>query len=294
MGVWDIEVEDDHSFVTQGFIVHNCREPNLQNIPTPGTELGRKIRGLFAAPPGYKEVVADYGQIEMIILAHLIGYGALYDGIMNGMDPHSATAAALAGIDPDEFMDLVKAEDKRAKVARQVAKGVNFAVVYGAGPEKVAAMAGISVKEAKRFMEIHQRMFPEIYRFKDKVLDVAKERQPPHIRTLMGRKRRLPALWSRDYGTRGYAERQAVNSLIQGTAADIIKLAMVRLHQTLEPDMKLILSVHDELVTLCPTDKADRCAEIVREAMVGEGITKLLSVPLSIDLKIVDRWSEAK
>jgi DNA polymerase-1 len=272
----------------------SCREPNLQNIPRPDTDLGKKIRGLFKAPPGYKMVVADYGQIEMIILAHLIGYGALFDGIRNGMDPHSATAAGLAGIDPEEFMRLVEAGDPRAKAARQVAKGVNFAVVYGAGPEKVAAMAGITVKEAKRFLEIHMEMFPEIYRFKDKVLRVAKERRPPHIRTLLGRKRRLPALWSKDYGSRGYAERQAVNSLIQGSAADIIKLAMVRLHQSLEPDMRLILSVHDELVTLCPEDKADRCAEIVKEAMLGEGITGLLSVPLSSDLKIVDRWSEAK
>jgi DNA polymerase I-like protein with 3'-5' exonuclease and polymerase domains len=272
----------------------SCREPNLQNIPRPDTELGKKIRGLFKAPKGYKMVVADYGQIEMIILAHLIGKGALFEGIKNGMDPHSATAAALAGIDPDEFMELVRQEDARAKAARQVAKGVNFAVVYGAGPEKVAAMAGISVAEAKRFLEIHQKMFPEIYRFKDRVLQVAKTRRPAHIRTLFGRKRRLPALFSRDYGSRGYAERQAVNSLIQGSAADIIKLAMVRLHERLEPDMKLILSVHDELVTLCPEDKAERCADIVKEAMLGEGITGLLSVPLSSDVKIVDRWSEAK
>lgn len=272
----------------------SSREPNLQNIPRPDTELGKKIRGLFKAPPGYKMIVADYGQIEMIILAHLIGYGALFEGIKNGMDPHSATAAGLAGIDPVEFMKLVQAEDARAKAARQVAKGVNFAVVYGAGPEKVAAMANITVKEAKRFLEIHQKMFPEIYKFKAKVLQVAKTRRPPHIRTIMGRKRRLPALFSQDFGSRGYAERQAVNSLIQGSAADIIKLAMVRLHRALEPDMRLILSVHDELVTLAPEDKADRCAEIVREAMLGEGITGMLKVPLSSDVKIVDRWSEAK
>ena len=272
----------------------SSREPNLQNIPRPDTELGKKIRGLFKAPPGYKMVVADYGQIEMIILAHLIGYGALFEGIKNGMDPHSATAAGLAGIDPETFMEMVRAEDPKAKAARQVAKGVNFAVVYGAGPEKVAAMAGITVKEAKRFLEIHQQMFPEIYKFKNKVLEVAKTRRPPHIRTLFGRKRRLPALFSQDFGTRGYAERQAVNSLIQGSAADIIKLAMVRLNRALDEDMRLILSVHDELVTLTPEHKADRCAEIVREAMLGEGITGMLKVPLSSDVKIVDRWSEAK
>lgn len=272
----------------------SCREPNLQNIPRPDTDLGKKIRGLFRAPEGYKFVVADYGQIEMILLAHLIGHGALYEGIKNGMDPHSATAAGLAGMDTEEFMRLKAAGDKKIAAMRQVAKGINFAVVYGAGPEKVAAMASITVKEAKRFLEVHQQMFPEIYKFKNKVLEVAKGRKPPHVRTILGRKRRLPALWSQDFGTRGYAERQAVNSLIQGSAADIIKLAMVRLNQSLPPEMKLILSVHDELVTLTPEDRAEECAALVHEAMLGEGITGLLSVPLSSDLKIVDRWSEAK
>jgi DNA polymerase I-like protein with 3'-5' exonuclease and polymerase domains len=272
----------------------SCREPNLQNIPRPDTDLGKKIRGLFKAPPGYKMVVADYGQIEMILLAHFIGRGALYEGIHNGMDPHSATGAGLIGMDPAEFMRLKDAGDKEIADIRQVAKGVNFAVVYGAGPAKVGSMASVSENKAKEFLETHQQTFPEIYRFKDKVLEVARARRPPHIRTIMGRKRRLPALLSRDRGSRGYAERQAVNSLIQGSAADIIKLAMVRLHSTLEPDMRLILSVHDELVTLVPEEKAERCAEIVREAMLGDGVTGLLSAPLSSDLKIVDRWSEAK
>lgn len=272
----------------------SCREPNLQNIPRPDTELGKKIRGLFKAPPGYKFVVADYGQIEMILLAHFIGYGALYDGIHNGMDPHSATGAGLKKMDTAEFMRLKEEGDKAIAAIRQVAKGVNFATVYGAGPPKVASMSGITENEAKGFLEVHQKQFPEIYRFKDEVLRVAKTRKPPHVRTLFGRKRRLPQLWAQDYGIRGRAERQAINSLIQGSAADIIKLAMVRLHQSLDKDMRLVLSVHDELVTLTPEDKADRCADIVTEAMLGPGITDLLNVPLSSDLKIVDRWSEAK
>lgn len=272
----------------------SCREPNLQNIPRPGTDLGKKIRGLFIAPPGMKMVVADYGQIEMMLLAHFAGPGPLYNGIHNGMDPHSATAAALAGIDTEEFMRMVAADDPRAKAARQVAKGINFAVVYGAGPDKVAAMAGITVKEAKKFLNIHQQQFPEIYRFKKKVIEVCKSRRPPHVVTILGRKRRLPAIFSGDQGTRGYAERQAVNSLIQGSAADIIKLAMIRLHDSLPDDMNLILSVHDELVTLCPEEKAEECAALVHEAMLGQGIQKLVNVPLTSDVKIVDRWSEAK
>ena len=272
----------------------SCREPNLQNIPRPDTELGKKIRGLFKAPPGYKFVVADYGQIEMILLAHFIGFGALYEGIHNGMDPHSATGAGLKRMDTEEFMRLKEAGDKEIAAIRQVAKGVNFATVYGAGPAKVGSMSGVSEREAKGFLELHQKQFPEIYRFKNEVLRVAKTRKPPHVRTIMGRKRRLPQLWAQDFGIRGRAERQAINSLIQGSAADIIKLAMIRLHRSLEKDMRLVLSVHDELVTLTPEDKADRCADIVREAMLGPGITDLLSVPLSSDLKVVQRWSQAK
>ena len=189
---------------------------------------------------------------------------------------------------------MVARGEAAAKAARQVAKGVNFAVVYGAGPDKVASMAGISVKEAKRFLQIHQEMFPEIYRFKNKVIATCKSRRPPYVTTLLGRKRRLPAIWSSDRGTSGKAERQAVNSLIQGSAADIIKKAMIRLHDTLPDDMHLILSVHDELVTLCPEEKADKCEALVREAMLGEGIQKMVNVPISGDLKIVDRWSQAK
>lgn len=272
----------------------SCREPNLQNIPRPSTDLGKKIRGLFVAPPGYKMVVADYGQIEMMLLAHFAGPGPLYHGIHNGMDPHSATAAALAGIDPEEFMEMVKAEEKAAKAARQVAKGINFAVVYGAGPDKVANMADITIPQAKNFLGIHQDQFPEVYRFKNKVIEVCKSRRPPHVVTLLGRKRRLPTIYSSDRGLRGQAERQAVNSLIQGSAADIIKLAMIRLHDTLPEDMQLILSVHDELVTLTPEDRSDECAGLVREAMLGEGIQSLVNVPLDSDLKIVEKWSEAK
>ncbi|MDX3260727.1 DNA polymerase [Streptomyces sp. MI02-2A] len=272
----------------------SCREPNLQNIPRPSTELGKRIRGLFIAPPGYKLVVADYGQIELVVLAHFIGRGDLYKGFHNGVDPHSATAAALMGVDAKEFMAKVKAGDKECIDFRQVAKGINFAVVYGAGPEKVASMAGISVKEAKKFMETHQKLFPEIYRFKEDVIRVCRSRRPPYIRTLLGRKRRLPLILSSNNGLRMGAERQAVNSLIQGSAADLIKLAMIRLNNSLPDDIRLILSVHDEVVVLAPEDRAQEAVELVKEAMLGEGIQKLLRVPLSSDVKIVDRWSEAK
>lgn len=272
----------------------SCREPNLQNIPRPDTPFGKKIRGIFIAPPGCRLVVADYGQIEMVILGHYIGHGALYEGLLAGMDPHSATAAGLHGIDLAEFTARKADGDPEISKMRQVAKGINFAVVYGAGPEKVAAMAEISVKQANRFLDIHQSQFPEIYVFKESVLDTCRSRKPPYVKTLLGRKRRLPTILSRDWGTRGYAERQAVNSIIQGSAADIIKLAMIRLDVALEDDMRLILSVHDELVVQTPESKAKRCADIVREAMTGDGISRLLKTPLGTDVKIVERWAEAK
>lgn len=274
-------------FVQYGTVTgrFSCREPNLQNIPRPDTELGKKMRGMFIAPPGHKLIVADYGQIELVILAHYLQRGALYKGFLEGIDPHTITAALVLNKDPKDVTPVER---------QKYGKSINFAVVYGAGPEKVAAMMGTSITEAKKFLAIHQRMFPEIYSFKDFVIATARERRPPHIKTLLGRKRRLPKLLAKDFKGRGYAERQAVNSLIQGSSADIIKLAMVRLDRTLPDDMHLILSVHDELVTICPDDRTDLGVEIVREAMLGEGVTDLLAVPLASDIKVVSRWSEAK
>lgn len=275
-------------FVQYGTVTgrFSCREPNLQNIPRPDTELGKKMRGLFIAPPGCKLIVADYGQIELVVLAHYLGMGALYEGFLNGVDPHTMTAALVLGKKPEDVTPVER---------QNYGKSINFAVVYGAGPDKVASMMGVGVAEAKKFLGIHQRQFPEIYAFKDAVIQRAKERRPvPHLRTLLGRKRRLPTLFSKDRNLRGYAERQAVNSLIQGSSADIIKLAMVRLDRALPDDMHLILSVHDELVTICPDDRTAEGIEIVREAMLGEGISRLLNVPLASDIKVVNRWSEAK
>lgn len=273
-------------FVQYGTVTgrFSCREPNLQNIPRPDTDKGKQLRGLFRADEGEKLVVADYGQIELVVLAHYSRDKALVDGFLNGIDAHTMTAAKVFSVD----------FDKVTKEMRSAAKGINFAVVYGAGPDKVAAMAGSSVEDAKGFLKVHQREFPDIYLFKETVLRTARTRKPPYIRTLSGRYRRLPALnWS-DKGLRGQAERQAINSLIQGSAADIIKTAMIRLDRTLPKEMDLLLSVHDELVTSTPADRAEECADIVREAMLGEGISNMLSVPMTIDLKIVDKWAEAK
>lgn len=285
-------------FVQYGTVTgrFSCRTPNLQNIPRPDTDLGKAVRGLFIAGEGHKLVVADYGQIELVVLAHYVGKGALFEGFFQGIDPHTMTAAMVFQHDPETLQALVDAGDAEAKHMRQQAKAINFAVVYGAGPVKVASMAKVKERRAREILDIHQHEFPEIYRFKDQALRVARGRKPPHLSTLMGRKRRIPTLMSSEPKIRSRAERQAINSLIQGSAADLIKEAMVRLHAGLAAEGvgKLLLTVHDELVVRTPEEQAEQCSVVVQEAMTGAGIQKWVDVPLNIDLKVVDRWAEAK
>ncbi|MET9119981.1 DNA polymerase [Streptomyces sp. NPDC004528] len=265
----------------------SCSAPNLQNVPRPGTELGTKVRSLFVAPKGHKLLVADWGQIELRVLAHYIGHGALYDGFMAGVDAHTATAALVFGV---AWEDVTKA-------MRQVAKGLNFAIVYMAGPETVASMAGISVAEAKRVMAIHEEQFPEIYAFRQSVIDTVRRRKDHTLRTLLGRKRRLPEIVSNQGWLRAKGERRAVNSLIQGSSADLIKLAMVRLHRAIKESglpIRLSLTVHDELVVICPDDLVDVGSKMLQEAMIGKDIQDYVQVPLTADVAVCARWSDAK
>lgn len=259
------------------------RSPNLQNIPARG-DVGKKIRDFFPAPPGHKLLIADYGQIELRILAHYCANGKLYQGFMDGLDAHTVTACAVFGVTPD----------KVTKEMRQVAKALAFAIIYGAGIEKVAAMAGISEKKAAAFLKTHEREFPEIYEFRDRLLAVASAREIPHIRTLLGRFRRLPDLRSPVFKKRKAAERQLTNSVCQGGNADIIKLAMARLNEARPEWFQIHLTVHDELICSAPEEKAQEGAEILKWAMVGDGIQELLRVPIITDVKICDRWSEGK
>lgn len=265
----------------------SCSAPNLQNVPRPGTELGTKVRSLFIAPPGHKLLVADWGQIELRVLAHYLGRGALYEGFLAGVDAHTATAALVFGV----------AWEDVTKEMRQVAKGLNFAIVYGAGPETVASMAGIPVSEAKRIMEVHETQFPEIYEFKRSVISTVRKRASHDLTTLLGRKRRLPEIAASQGWLRGKGERRAVNSLIQGSSADLIKLAMVRLHRAVkaaDSPIRLSLTVHDELVVICPEDMVDVGSKMLQEAMIGEEIQAWLKVPLTADVVVCDRWSDAK
>lgn len=292
-------------------------EPNLQNIPAHG-ENGARFREGFEAPEGFKVIVADYGQIELRVLAHYIGHGRLYDGFMAGIDAHTSTAAAVYGV----RFELV------TKEMRQVAKGLNFAIVYGAGAAKVAAMGGISLVEAKRFLKRHAELFPEIHAFTRRVVERCKAREFPHIRTMSGQFRRLPeitregAVWaarktfkgekynekqfeSRVWSIQSKAERQAVNSLIQGSAAYLIKLAMIRADDFFETDFKkrgnreedhirLCLTVHDELMAIAPDHRVEDAKKLLGEAMLGEQMQNLIRVPLDSEVKAAKTWAEAK
>lgn len=264
----------------------SCRTPNLQNIPRPHSDRGKLIRGIFIAEEGGKLVVADYGQIELVVLAHYVGEGKLYEGFMAGIDPHTMTAAMI----------LDKAPEDVTKVERQdMGKTMNFAIVYGAGIYKVASMAHITPEEAKRKLKKHAEMFPEIHDFRNSVIATARRRTPtPYITTLLGRKRRIADLNSAVEGIRKGAERQLFNSLIQGGAADLLKLAMIRLDSALPPEVQLILTVHDEIVVSSPINMSEQAAILVKEAMTGEKIQRHVRVPLIADVKVVDRWSDAK
>ena len=273
----------------------SCRAPNLQNIPRPGTDLGRKIRGLFVAGEGRKLIVADYDQIELVILAHYLhkagNGGKLYEGFMNGIDPHTTTASGVLGKAPED----ITGEERTV-----FGKTLNFATNYGVWENKVAAMLStpervFTVKEARDILNTHRAEFPEIYAFKEAVWKKARSRKPvPYLRTLSGRMRRLPDLNHSVQFIRESAQRQAFNSLIQGGNADLIKWAMIRAHRMLPEDIKIILTVHDEIVLTAPEDRVELGMEILREAMFGPDMQKLLCVPMKADVKTVYRWSDAK
>ena len=263
----------------------SCREPNLQNIPRPDKELGQKIRGIFIASPGEKLIVADYSQIELRVLAHFLNKGGLYDGFYRDEDPHYTTASILFG----------KSISEVTKKERTLAKNVNFAIVYGAAAKKVAAMSEVTLQFAKEVLATHRKEFPETYQFQDYVMGWARDHPPvPYIETLLGRKRRVPGLYSREDKLRARAERQAFNSLIQGSAADLQKMAMIRTHATLMPGSKMLLTVHDELVLSSPAQDAEKVRDLLVEAMTGKELQDMIGVPLKVDTHICDRWSEGK
>lgn len=251
-------------------------EPNLQNIPSSG-EYGKMIRDLFVAPPGHKLVVADYSQIEPRIIAAFSQDPILMQNYLEGGDIYT-TIGTTMGVD------------------RKAGKVLVLAISYGVGPDKIAASIGCTVKEAKQLLSDFESKFSSIPRYKGRVIRKAKEVEPvPYVETLFGRRRYLPDLNHSDFGLKARAERQAFNTKIQGSAADIMKLALVRAHSCFinAPDTNVVLTVHDELVTITPTELADETAEAIRISMEGIKI-KEITIPLIADVKIVDKWGEAK
>ena len=256
----------------------SCRAPNLQNIPRSDTENGKRIRGVWLADEGWKLIVGDYSQIELVMFAHFAEPGALRQAFIDGADVHQMTGDKLG-------------------ISRQFGKTMNFSMGFGATEYLLARKLNVDLRTAKHLLADHQRAFPELYALKRKIIAQARRREPvPFVRTLLGGMRRLPDINSGTDWIAGRAERQAVSSVIQGSAADLIKLAMVRADSDprLGGDIHMVLTVHDEIMMTAPEDQASLAADILRDAMIGEGIQRLINVPMKIDLKIVDRWSEAK
>ncbi len=253
--------------------------PNLQNIPIK-TELGREIRAAFIPREGWKLVVADYSQIELRLLAHMSGDPVLIDAFRRGEDIHTRTAAEVMGVPPM----LVTRE------ARNNAKAVNFGIVYGISSFGLAANLGIARKEAEAYIKAYFERYAGVKRFIDET--VGKTRETGVARTLFGRERPIPDINSRNPNARGFAERTAVNSPIQGTAADLIKVAMVRIDKALAGfQSRLLLQVHDELVLEAPAAEIETVKQLVKREM--EGVFEL-NVPLLVEVGVGENWRDAK
>lgn len=256
-------------------------EPNLQNIPV-RTQLGSRFRKYFIAAKGCTLLDADYSQIELRILAHIAGDETMREAFESGQDIHRTTAAKVHGIAPEDVTPAL----------RSSAKAVNFGIVYGIGAFSLSKDIGVSVKEADAFIKTYLGNFPSVKHYMDET--IAKGRENGYVTTLYGRRRTLPELASSNFNLRALGERMAMNTPIQGTAADIIKLAMVRVHRRLAAEglrAKLILQVHDELIVECPADEQERAAAILGEEMRGAAS---LSVPLSADVNSGETWYDAK
>ena len=255
-------------------------EPNLQNIPT-RTELGSKMREMFVAAPGHVLVDADYSQIELRILAHITGDEAMQQAFLSGADIHRATAAKIYHIPESDVTHEL----------RTSAKAINFGIMYGKGAFSLGKDLGISVKEADTFLKTYLNTFPKVDGYMQNCIEHAKEKG--YVETLFGRRRPLPELASSNFQVRSSGERMARNTPIQGTAADIIKLAMVHVWQRLRDEKlqaRLLLQVHDELIVEAPENEVEQVKRILKEEM--EQVVSY-SVPLTAEVGTGKTWLEA-
>jgi DNA polymerase-1 len=258
----------------------SSQDPNLQNIPI-RSELGMKIRGGFVAAPGHVLVAADYSQIELRILAHLSGDPLLTAAFRDRIDVHTQTAAEVFSVE----REAVTAEQRR------IAKAVNYGLSYGQSDFGLARALDISRTQAAEYSRRYFQRFPTIHKFMDEIVAVA--RAQGGARTLLGRWRPIPNLMSKSPAARHAAERVAQNTPMQGTGADIIKLAMLRTTERIAREkwpVRLLLTVHDELVFEAPPALADKLGVALREEM--ESVYKL-SVPLEVDIGVGENWADA-
>ena len=256
-------------------------EPNLQNIPV-RTDLGAEIRKMFIPKPGYVLVDADYSQIELRVLAHIAQDQTMQEAFRSGMDIHTATAAQVFGVEPEQVTPL----------QRRNAKAVNFGIVYGISEFSLAEDIGVSRYQARDYIDSYLANYRGVRSYMKQV--VADAREKGYTETMYGRKRYIPELKSSNFNIRQGAERIALNTPIQGSAADLIKLAMIRVEKALSeqyPQAELLLQVHDELIVECPEDIVPAVAQLV-----GEEMTRVasLSVPLEAEANVGKSWYEAK
>ena len=258
----------------------SSNDPNLQNIPV-RTEEGRNIRRAFVAEKGHLLLSADYSQIELRILAHIAGVDTLKQAFQEGVDIHALTASQVFGV-PLEGMD---------PMVRRSAKAINFGIIYGISPFGLARQLGVAQGEAKAYIEAYFERYPGIKDYMERTKKEAHE--AGYVTTLFGRRCHLPGINEKNPAHRGFSERAAINAPIQGTAADIIKRAMIVMEEALsEAGLKarMLLQVHDELIFEVPNDEIDATAEVARRVMSGAAD---LDVPLTVDTGAADNWAEA-
>ena len=255
--------------------------PNLQNIPI-RTELGKEIRAAFIAEPGHVLLAADYSQIELRLLAHFSGDPLLSEAFRRGDDIHSLTAQEVFGVPPM----MITPEHRRR------AKAVNFGIVYGLSPFGLSQQLGIEKGEARQFIDAYFEKYKGVRQYLDSTLEVARREQ--RVKTLFGRIRPIPDINSKNVNMRGFAERTAVNTPLQGTAADLIKLAMISIDEELrrrQLKARMLLQVHDELVFEVPQAEVDVMRELVRDQMEN---VHSLTVPLLVEIGVGPNWRDLK
>lgn len=256
-------------------------DPNLQNIPV-RTELGRELRRMFVAEQGRVLVDADYSQIELRVLAHVADDDAMIEAFRGGQDIHATTASKVYGVPVEEVTPQM----------RSSCKAVNFGIVYGISDFSLAQDIGVTRKEAAAFIQSYLDTYPGVHHYMESIKQSARENG--YVETLFGRRRALPELNSKNFNLRSFGERAAMNTPIQGTAADIIKIAMLRVRDRLKAEgfeARLILQVHDELILEAPEHEAERAAALLREEMEHAAE---LRVPLVAEAKIGHSWYETK